>query len=182
MPATSHSANAVIGIDIGKNSFHIAGLDDRGAIVLRQKWARSSRGKRRSRHRPHLQFRKPSVGAERREPHAGRYGSDQRHRQPPDEMKLLGTDHVFTLTNSKAHYDAIGSYLHIPSLEQLQTGKFPIWTVCHRGVKQSLIDREGAEFARLQQHDGNLRDARRMHERRLQEAHPKEDARRQGYD
>src|SRR5258705_2344841 len=31
---------AVIGIDIGKNSFHIVGLDARGAIVLRQKWSR----------------------------------------------------------------------------------------------------------------------------------------------
>ena len=29
-----------IGIDIGKNSFHIVGLDERGAIVLRQKWSR----------------------------------------------------------------------------------------------------------------------------------------------
>jgi transposase len=32
---------AVIGIDIGKNSFHVVGLDQRGAIVLRQKWSRS---------------------------------------------------------------------------------------------------------------------------------------------
>jgi transposase len=31
---------AVIGIDIGKNSFHVIGLDQRGAIVLRQKWSR----------------------------------------------------------------------------------------------------------------------------------------------
>src|SRR6516162_3618516 len=31
---------AVIGIDIGKNSFHVVGLDRRGAIVLRQKWSR----------------------------------------------------------------------------------------------------------------------------------------------
>jgi transposase len=31
---------AVIGIDIGKNSFHIVGLNDRGAVVLRQKWSR----------------------------------------------------------------------------------------------------------------------------------------------
>jgi transposase len=31
---------AVIGIDIGKNSFHIVGQDDRGMIVLRQKWSR----------------------------------------------------------------------------------------------------------------------------------------------
>src|SRR5258708_40338771 len=31
---------AVIGIDIGKNSFHIVGQDHRGAIELRQKWSR----------------------------------------------------------------------------------------------------------------------------------------------
>ena len=31
----------VIGIDSGKNSFHIVGLDDRGAMVLRQKWSRT---------------------------------------------------------------------------------------------------------------------------------------------
>jgi transposase len=31
---------AVIGIDIGKNSFHIVGQDRRGGIVLRQKWSR----------------------------------------------------------------------------------------------------------------------------------------------
>ena len=40
MPATAQTAVAVIGIDIGKNSFHIVGLDSRGAIVLRQKWSR----------------------------------------------------------------------------------------------------------------------------------------------
>jgi transposase len=31
---------AAIGIDIGKNSFHVVGLDGRGAIALRQKWSR----------------------------------------------------------------------------------------------------------------------------------------------
>jgi transposase len=35
-----NTAIAVIGIDIGKNSFHIVGLDKRGAIVLRQRWSR----------------------------------------------------------------------------------------------------------------------------------------------
>ena len=35
-----NSAIAVIGIDIGKNSFHLVGQDPRGAIVLRQKWSR----------------------------------------------------------------------------------------------------------------------------------------------
>jgi transposase len=31
---------ATMGIDIGKNAFHVVGLDQRGAIVLRQKWSR----------------------------------------------------------------------------------------------------------------------------------------------
>ena len=31
---------ATMGIDIGTNSFHVVGLDDRGAIALRQKWSR----------------------------------------------------------------------------------------------------------------------------------------------
>ena len=41
MSQTLKTSIAVVGIDIGKNSFHIVGLDDRGAIVLRQKWSRS---------------------------------------------------------------------------------------------------------------------------------------------
>ena len=28
-----------VGINIGKNSFHVVGRDERGAIVLRQKWS-----------------------------------------------------------------------------------------------------------------------------------------------
>src|SRR5215468_379295 len=32
---------ATMGIDIGKNSLHVVGLDRRGAIVIRQKWSRS---------------------------------------------------------------------------------------------------------------------------------------------
>src|SRR5262249_4807114 len=40
MSQSLNSAIAVIGIDIGKNSFDVVGLDDRGAIVLRQKWSR----------------------------------------------------------------------------------------------------------------------------------------------
>ena len=40
MSQNLNSAVDVIGIDIGKNSFHVVGLDTRGAIVLRQKWSR----------------------------------------------------------------------------------------------------------------------------------------------
>jgi transposase len=40
MSNKSNATVATIGIDIGKNSFHVVGLDQRGAIVLRQKWSR----------------------------------------------------------------------------------------------------------------------------------------------
>src|SRR5262245_58774745 len=40
MSQKSSSAIAVVGIDIGKSSFHVVGQDQRGAIVLRQKWSR----------------------------------------------------------------------------------------------------------------------------------------------
>ena len=42
-PAMSQQLDAtpaIIGIDIGKNSFHTVGQNQRGAIVLRQKWSR----------------------------------------------------------------------------------------------------------------------------------------------
>ena len=40
MPKTASAQIAVIGIDIGKNSFHVVGHDSRGTIILRQKWSR----------------------------------------------------------------------------------------------------------------------------------------------
>jgi transposase len=40
MSSQSNATVATMGIDIGKNSFHVVGLDQRGAIVLRQKWSR----------------------------------------------------------------------------------------------------------------------------------------------
>src|SRR5215471_9872960 len=40
MSRKHNSVIAAIGIDIGKNSFHVVGLDVRGAVALRQKWSR----------------------------------------------------------------------------------------------------------------------------------------------
>jgi len=40
MSRNSNTPITIVGIDIGKNSFHLIGLDQRGAIVLRQKWSR----------------------------------------------------------------------------------------------------------------------------------------------
>jgi hypothetical protein len=44
MSQKSKTALAVIGIDIGKNCFHVVGQDAQGAIALRQKWSRGQVG------------------------------------------------------------------------------------------------------------------------------------------
>jgi transposase len=40
MSNKSNPTVATMGIDIDKNSLHVIGLDQRGTIVLRQKWSR----------------------------------------------------------------------------------------------------------------------------------------------
>ena len=40
MSQTVPTAIAVIGIDFGKNTFHVGGHHERGVIVLGQKWSR----------------------------------------------------------------------------------------------------------------------------------------------
>lgn len=54
-------------------------------------------------------------------------GLETEYGKPPprESMQFLGTDNVLTLADLKTHYDAIGSFLHIPSLENLQLGKLP---------------------------------------------------------
>jgi transposase len=57
------AAVAVVGIDIGKNSFHVVGQDDRGTIVLRQKLSRSQVGSRFANMPPCLIGMEACVGA-----------------------------------------------------------------------------------------------------------------------
>ena len=54
---------ATMGIDIGKNSFHVVGLDQRGAIVQRQKWSRGQIEVRIANMRPCLIGMEACVGA-----------------------------------------------------------------------------------------------------------------------
>ena len=54
---------ATMGIDIGKNSFHVIGLDRRGAIVLRQKWSRGQVDARLANMSPCLIGMEACVGA-----------------------------------------------------------------------------------------------------------------------
>src|SRR3974377_2288803 len=58
-----NSTVAVIGIYIGKNTFHVVGLDDRGAIGLRQKWSRGQIEARLSNMPPCLIGMEACVGA-----------------------------------------------------------------------------------------------------------------------
>ena len=59
----NNTAIAVVGIDIGKNSFHVVGFDRRGAIILRQKWSRSQVGERLANMPPCLIGMEACVGA-----------------------------------------------------------------------------------------------------------------------
>ncbi|MEL1263075.1 hypothetical protein [Pseudoxanthomonas putridarboris] len=43
---------------------------------------------------------------------------------PMEEMKSLGSEKVLNLATIKRHYDALGSYLHIPTLKQMRQGDF----------------------------------------------------------
>src|SRR5262245_9711909 len=73
-----NSAVAVIGIDIGKNSFHIVGHDQRGAIVLRQKWSRSQVETRLANLPPSLIGMEACVGAHPRSRKLQMLGHDDR--------------------------------------------------------------------------------------------------------
>ena len=65
MSQTFNAAVSVVGIDIGKNSFHIVGHDKRGAIVLRQKWSRGQVEARFANMPPCLVGMEACVGAPR---------------------------------------------------------------------------------------------------------------------
>lgn len=44
---------------------------------------------------------------------------------PPEKMKNLGQETVFTLKDLKKYYDSIGSFLHTPSASQYEKNKIP---------------------------------------------------------
>ena len=61
--SASNRKTATIGIDIGKNTFHLVGLDKRGAIVLRQKLSRGQVAARLANTPPCLVGMEACVGA-----------------------------------------------------------------------------------------------------------------------
>lgn len=42
---------------------------------------------------------------------------------PSSVMKSLGSEKILNMSTLKKHYDALGSYLHVPTLKQVYTGK-----------------------------------------------------------
>jgi len=63
MAEQSRITIAVIGVDIGKNSFHVVGFDRRAAITLRQKWSRGQVASRLANLAPCLIGMEACVGA-----------------------------------------------------------------------------------------------------------------------
>lgn len=51
-----------------------------------------------------------------------RYGKESTYGKKPKEMKFLGQENVLDMATVKKHYDAIGSYLHIPVLQKFEEG------------------------------------------------------------
>ena len=73
-----NAAIVVIGIDIGKNSFHVVGLDQRGTIVLRQKWSRGQVNARFANMPPCLIGMEACVGAHHLSRELKAFGHDAR--------------------------------------------------------------------------------------------------------
>ena len=91
MSQTLNTAIAVIGIDIGKNSFHVVGHDERGAIVLRQKWSRGQVEARFANMPPCLIGMEACVGAHHLSRKLKAFGHDAR--LTPDAGRTLrGSD------------------------------------------------------------------------------------------
>lgn len=54
-----------------------------------------------------------------------RFGLEETPGEPPKEMRTLGSEKVLNLAALKKHYDALGSYLHMPTLKRQAEGDHP---------------------------------------------------------
>lgn len=62
------------------------------------------------------------------DPHADQssalwFGIEPSPGEQPEKMNFLGTEQVIGQETIKKHYDALGSYLHVPTIKQLAEGK-----------------------------------------------------------
>lgn len=52
-------------------------------------------------------------------------GREEEQGQPSKDMKVLGEDRRFTLKWANRSHNALGNFLHVPTLHQMETGKAP---------------------------------------------------------
>lgn len=60
------------------------------------------------------------------------FGLEEEYGVPAKEMTLLGTETVLNMVVLKKHYDALGSFLHIPTIKSTKAGK----TVDHNKLRE----------------------------------------------
>ena len=94
---TSLEAVATIGIDIGKNTFHLVSLDKMGAVVLRQKLSRSQVETRLANMPPCLIGMEACVGAHHLSRQLKAFGHDARlmparYVRPYSRLPRCGSD------------------------------------------------------------------------------------------
>lgn len=51
------------------------------------------------------------------------YGIEETPGKPASQMTMLGTETVLNMETLRRHYDALGSFLHVPTLKQTKSGK-----------------------------------------------------------
>ena len=51
------------------------------------------------------------------------YGLEETPGQPASQMTMIGTETVLNMETLRRHYDALGSFLHVPTLKQTKSGK-----------------------------------------------------------
>ena len=92
---------------------------------------------------------------------------------PRNRMKSLGADIPFTLSDLREHYDALGSFLHVPTLRQVNQEMSQTRNVAGSVASNWCNHREGAFLARLERQLRAHRDAARMQERGMPTANHK---------
>lgn len=70
-------------------------------------------------------------------------GEEELYGQPAKEMHMLGTETVFDLAKLKSHYDALGSFLHMPTLKQLEDGAGIDLKKLQARCERIMVDLEG---------------------------------------
>jgi hypothetical protein len=54
------------------------------------------------------------------------FGLEPSYGEQPEVMHFLGTEKVLNMTTLKSHYDALGSYLHMPTVKQFKADRLKV--------------------------------------------------------